>query len=493
MSDGDFRFWEGQEEEIERRYLQIASYISEKERAQPASRMGEDMHARVWSLPSARSERMKQMATRLLDHDTVTVPLEEVVRAIPYAAAPVKSSRSITVALTFVIGCIALMMTGFAVILPVFPQRLQALGLGPETLALMEGAFGLGMLLFSTPMGTWSGRIGRKPILFISLAGFIVTNLLLAFVNVPLLFVLIRFAEGMLISGLTPATMSMVGDTIPLSKQGRWIGFLTTAQAVGFALGPGIGGFLSQTLGFTSPFLLSAAIALAASLLAVFMVPETLPKHMRAEARLHKADRGSKAQKPKELRFARLIWLVAPFLIIDFGMIFTYPFVFPQFPFFLEKVLHYSTTQYGMLFSVYGMALAIFPLLLGRLSETLPKKPLIVIGSLIFSALFVLMLAAPLYPLLLAGAALAGLGSAFVEQAMGSIYLAATTHENRGPVMALRASATSPAIMLGPLAQALVGLCNTPQITFAIGVVLSASMALVAFLLLKNPGRAESM
>jgi hypothetical protein len=27
-----------------------------------------------------------------------------------------------------------------------------------------------------------------------------------------------------LLSGLTPAAMSMVGDTIPLSKQGRWIG-----------------------------------------------------------------------------------------------------------------------------------------------------------------------------------------------------------------------------------------------------------------------------
>ncbi len=215
--------------------------------------------------------------------------------------------------------------------MPVFPQRLQALGLGPETLALMEGAFGLGMFLFSTPMGTWSGRIGRKPILFISLAGFIVTNVLLAFVNIPPLFILIRFVEGTLISGLIPAAMSMVGDTIPLSKQGRWIGFLTTAQAVGFALGPGIGGFLSQTLGFTSPFLLSAGIALAASLLAVFMVPETLPEACagRGETR-NKPVAGQKPKGRRTLRITRLIWLVAPFLVIDFGMIFTYPFVFPQ-------------------------------------------------------------------------------------------------------------------------------------------------------------------
>jgi MFS family permease len=436
---------------------------------------------------------MKQMATSLLEHETVNISIEDVVRARPIAASHVKQSRSATAALAFLIGCVALMMTGFAVILPVFPQRLQALGLGSEMLALMEGAFGLGMFLFSTPMGTWSGRIGRKPILFISLAGFIVTNLLLAFINVPLLFIPIRFVEGMLLSGLIPVAMSMVGDTIPLSKQGRWIGFLTTAQAVGFALGPAIGGFLYQTLGFTSPFLLSAGIALGASLLAIFMVPETLPEHVRVEARSHTARSEAKAQKPRELHFTSLILLVAPFLIIDFGMIFTYPFVFPQFPFFLEKVLHYSAAQYGMLFSVYGMALAIFPLLLGRLSETLPKKPLIVIGSLLFSAMLVFMLAAPLYPLLIAGAALAGLGSAFVEPAMGSIYLGATTDENRGQVMGMRGSAISLAVMLGPLAQALVGLWITPQITFAIGVALSLMMALVAFLLLKSSGRAVNV
>src|SRR5215472_7852636 len=153
---------------------------------------------------------MRQMATRLLDLDAVAGTLKDVVRARPIAASPAKQARSITGALWFLIGCVALMMTGFAVIIPVFPQRLQALGLGPETLALMEAAFGLGMFLFSTPMGALSGRIGRKPILFISLAGFIVTNLLLAAVNVPLLFIPIRFVEGALLSGLIPAAMSMV-------------------------------------------------------------------------------------------------------------------------------------------------------------------------------------------------------------------------------------------------------------------------------------------
>lgn len=427
------------------------------------------------------------MNTAVLEQEIVHAPVANGVSVRPSMASSVKAAKPITAALLFLIGCITLMMTGFAIIIPVFPQRLQALGLGPQMLALMEGAFGLGMFLFSTPMGTWSGRIGRKPILFISLAGFILTNLLLAFVNTPLLFIPIRFVEGMLLSGLIPVAMSMVGDTIPLEKQGRWIGFLTTAQAVGFALGPALGGFLAQTLGFTSPFLFSAAIALAASLLAIFMVPETLAQHVRVAAKMQRTNRGEKAHQPQQLRLAHLIWLVVPFLVIDFGMIFTYPFVFPQYPFFFEKVLHYSTASYGMLFSVYGMALAIFPLIFGRLSETLPKKPLIVLGSLLFGVLNVFMFAAPLYSLLLAGAALAGLGSAFVEPAMGSIYLSATTDENRGQIMGIRGSAISLAVMLGPLMQALVGPWITPQITFAIGAALSLVMALVAFFLLKNP------
>ncbi|QBD80653.1 MFS transporter [Ktedonosporobacter rubrisoli] len=425
------------------------------------------------------------MKTAVQERDIVLDTMIDTIGAEANIAAPVKKERSVKLALSFMIGCVALLMTGFAIIIPVFPQRLQALGLGSETLALMEGAFGLGMFLFSTPMGTWAGRIGRKPILFLSLAGYIVTNLLLAFINIPLLFIPIRFVEGMLISGLMPVAMAMIGDTIPQERQGRWIGYITTADAVGLALGPGIGGFLGQTFGFSSPFLLTAGIALLASLLAIFLVPETLPEHVKLEARQAKANRIAGVQQKKEQGFVHLIWLFASFLLIDFGVIFTYPFVFPQYPFFFEKVLHYSPAQYGLIISTFGLAMAIFPLFLGRLSETMPKKPLIVVGSLLFGALNLFMFVTPVYGLLLVGSALTGLGSALITPAIGAIYLAATNDKNRGQVMGMRGSAISLAVMLGPLVQAAVGPWITPHITFAIGVALSLLMALVAFVLVK--------
>jgi MFS family permease len=75
---------------------------------------------------------------------------------------------------------------------------------------------------------------------------------------------------------------------------------------------------------------------------------------------------------------------------------------------------------------------------------------------------------------------------------MGSIYLAATTDENRGQVMGMRGSAISLTVMLGPLAQALIGPWSVPQMSFAIGVVISLAMAVIAFFLLRNPRHTAS-
>src|SRR5260370_32817725 len=127
------------------------------------------------------------------------------------AVLPEQMPRQIKIGLILLSCCVGLLMTGFGIIVPVFPQRLESLGLGAGMLATMEGAFGLGMFLFSTPMGTLADRIGRKPVVLLSLAGFILTNIVLALVNVPLVFVLIRFIEGVLVSGLLPASSSMVG------------------------------------------------------------------------------------------------------------------------------------------------------------------------------------------------------------------------------------------------------------------------------------------
>lgn len=407
----------------------------------------------------------------------------------PAFIPPARPQKQVTATLSFLSACIALLMTGFGIIIPVYPQRLQALGLGAETLALMEGGFGLGMFLFSTPMGTLAWRIGRKPVVLLSLAGFVLTNVFLAFVNLPPLFIVVRFVEGALVAGFMPASMAMVGDILPVKRQGRWIGIMTTAQAAGIALGPGIGGFLYQAWGFTTPFLLTSGLALIASLLALVMLPETLPLEVRASI-LAQQKSGQSQEKTAASTgtqsVLKLLWLFAAFVLIDFGITFTYPFTLPQYPFFFEKVLHYNAAQYGLIVSMYGLSLAVFPLLLGRLSELLPKKTLIVLGCVLESALNLGMLFLHQYALLIAAAVITGLGIALLAPALGTAYLSATTDQNRSQVMGIRGSALSLAVLLAPLTQAAVSHWITPQISFAIGGVLALFIALFAAITLKK-------
>lgn len=402
--------------------------------------------------------------------------------------SPVQVPQRIKVGLILLSCCVGLLMTGFGIIVPVFPQRLESLGLGAGMLATMEGAFGLGMFLFSTPMGTLADRIGRKPVVLLSLAGFILTNIVLAVVNIPLVFVLIRFIEGMLVSGLFPASTAMVGDAVPLERQGRWIGLLTTAQAAGIALGPAIGGFLYQALGFSAPFLICAGIALAASLLALLMLPETLPASVREQARSRRKEKGlEKAAGDPSLQLSMLLRAFALLLILDVGLAFIYPFVLPQYPFFFKNALHYSAAQYGVIYSAYGLSLAVFPILLGRLSELLSKKLLVVIGSALSAALNVAMLWFHAYAVLIIASIVTGLGSALLIPALGVIYLGATNDHNRSQVLGIRGTAISLGTLLGPMLLALFAHWLTPSFSFALGCLISLACALLALIAVKQP------
>lgn len=400
---------------------------------------------------------------------------------------PTQISPRIKSGLILLSCCIGLLMTGFGIIVPIFPQRLEALGLGAGMLATMETAFGLGMFLFSTPMGTLADRIGRKPVVLLSLAGFILTNIILAVVNIPLVFVLVRFIEGTLVSGLFPASTAMVGDAIPLERQGRWIGLLTTAQAAGIALGPAIGGFLYQALGFSPPFLICAGIALVASLLALLLLPETRPASLRTQAHPRKEEQGrKKTEADPSLRISLLVKAFLLLLILDVGLAFIYPFVLPQYPFYFENVLHYSAAQYGIIYSAYGLSLAVFPILLGRLSEVFSKKLLIVVGSALSAVLNVAMLWSHSYIALIISSIVTGLGSALLIPALGVIYLSATNDHNRSRVLGIRGTAISLGSLLGPLLLALFAQWLTPTLSFALGSLISLACALLALIAVKQ-------
>ncbi len=73
-------------------------------------------------------------------------------------------------------ACVALMMTGFGIIMPVFARRFGEFGSGVEALVLMTMAFALAQLVGSPFFGSLADRVGRRPIILLSLAAFAASN-----------------------------------------------------------------------------------------------------------------------------------------------------------------------------------------------------------------------------------------------------------------------------------------------------------------------------
>src|SRR5258708_21904843 len=66
---------------------------------------------------------------------------------------------------------IALMMTGYGIVLPVFAKRLGELGSGVAALRLLSMGFAFAQLLLSPLLGSFADRFCRKPLILIARAG----------------------------------------------------------------------------------------------------------------------------------------------------------------------------------------------------------------------------------------------------------------------------------------------------------------------------------
>src|SRR5512147_1973057 len=79
----------------------------------------------------------------------------------------IRSPRAILVSLA---ACMALQMTSFVMILPLFARRFESFGDGMETLGISSLASALAATLAAPFMGALADRFGRRPLVLVPLA-----------------------------------------------------------------------------------------------------------------------------------------------------------------------------------------------------------------------------------------------------------------------------------------------------------------------------------
>jgi len=119
-------------------------------------------------------------------------------------------------------------------------------------------------------------RYGKKLMVARSLGSFVVIMTLTAFVTAPWQVFGLRTLQGFF-AGYGPIAMTMAAESAPPDQVVAAIGWVQTAQRLGPALGPVIGGAIAQAVGLRRSFFVAAAFYLAACLLVMIGYREPLP------------------------------------------------------------------------------------------------------------------------------------------------------------------------------------------------------------------------
>ena len=187
-------------------------------------------------------------------------------------------------ALGFIFVTLLIDVIGFGIIIPVIPKLISQLINGDLSSASRYGgwlmfSFSVMQFLFSPVLGNLSDQYGRRPVLLISLFGFALDYLFVAFApSLAWLFV------GRIVAGITGASMTTasayIADISTPDKRAQNFGMIGAAFGLGFIIGPVIGGVLGQ-YGPKVPFLAAAGLTLVNWLYGYFILPESLSPENR--------------------------------------------------------------------------------------------------------------------------------------------------------------------------------------------------------------------
>lgn len=232
--------------------------------------------------------------------------------------------------------------------------------------------------------GSWSDKVGRKPIQVASLFVTAVTALLFALNTIPVLVLLFGVVFGIAIAAKVTTTLSIIADCSEEGNRARLMGYYDLSTLMGLAGGYGLGILLIQ-FGFEAVFILLAgsAACFVSGILAIVGINETRQitetQEVSVLALLGRVAREKKIQ--------RLLPVFVPIISL-------YGLVIANAEHLIETHFTISNIELLVLFGMLGGALVLGIITMGHLSDHyMKRKPFIVVGLLAFGFLAYLLFA----------------------------------------------------------------------------------------------------
>lgn len=329
-------------------------------------------------------------------------------------------------------------LIGFGIVVPILPFWAERFGADGSTLGLLLASHAAMQLLGAPLWGRLSDRIGRRPVMLITIAGTAIALLLLGFAQSLLQLFLARLLSGLFAANISVATAYLT-DVTEEADRTKWMGMIGASFAVGFTLGPPLGGLLTR-VSDSAPMTFAAALAGLNLLWAAIRLQEPT-QHATREA----GGLTNRLDVLREPGVARLCLVYFLFTIAVTQLETT-------FAFFMSHRFGYD--ELGVAMVMLAMAIVMGGIQGGgmkRLAAAFQERRLVLGGLACMTVAFALVPATASVAWLMPPLALAAVGRALAQPPMMSLVSLSADERSRGIVMGVFQSSASAARVIGPL------------------------------------------
>lgn len=186
---------------------------------------------------------------------------------------------------------VALDLIGFGIVAPILGRYATRFDASGVAVGALFASYSLAQVVFAPILGRMSDRIGRKPVIIVSLVGTAIGSFVTGAAGALWVLFVGRILDGA--SGASVAVaQGAITDIAAPERRPQLLGMLGAAFGVGFVIGPAIGG-LAALGGPHIPFYVAGTLALVNAIVAWIRLPETSPSrqphaaHADAGERVH--------------------------------------------------------------------------------------------------------------------------------------------------------------------------------------------------------------
>jgi DHA1 family multidrug resistance protein-like MFS transporter len=360
------------------------------------------------------------------------------------------------------LACLFVVMIGFGITLPVLPFYVERLALQAGAsrqsivlqVTLLTGVYALMQLIFAPVWGRWSDRIGRRPLILLGIAGYVVAQVMFGLSTSLWLLYVARIIGGVLSSATLPVSAAYVVDMTTKDQRSRGMAWLGTAASLGVVVGPALGGLLSRrdwhlnwsaghvkVDSFSTPFFAAALLGLLTLVAALRWLPESLPRtSVRGVSKEPRTDRRT------------LITELSPLLALALVGQFALTMFEGTFALFAQAKFEFGPADVGYVFVVCGLVMTVFQagavgFLAGKINEMIQVG----VGFVLMGAGIALLATAQTKFLVFAFVALLSLGMAFIAPNLSALVSKRGGEQHAGASLGAQNAANSLGQASGPL------------------------------------------